>query len=161
MSVTGSIVKDDAERKSPSRAHGTDTMTLVDTIVAPAAAHRPVVDCKDDPVTALQRYYRDPTLHPRALFGQHQLTPAEFLAGLRQQHRRLQRKHVLAVQVLMQTVVVARAVFEQQWRRQPLARLMAAMQELRMRCRKSSVDSHAFIPAVRGQRERRIELIPQ
>ena len=63
----------------------------------------------------------------RSLLGQHQLTAREVAPGLREQDRDLHWEHVLPVQVLMQAVVIARGVLQQQWRGATLARVIEAL----------------------------------
>ena len=68
-------------------------------------------------------------LHARPLLGQHELAAVEIRARLRQQDRDLQREDMLAVEILVQAVVVARAIAQQQRRRPRLAGRVAALEE--------------------------------
>jgi hypothetical protein len=77
----------------------------------------------------VQGYDRGARLHARALFGQDELAAVEVLAGFGQQHRDLQREDVLAIEILMQAVEVARPVPQQQRRRAGLAGAVAALEE--------------------------------
>ena len=81
------------------------------------------------PLALPQRHDLGARLHARALLGQHELAAREIALRLGQQERDLQRKHMLAVEILMQAVVVALAVLQQQRRRPGLAGAMAALEE--------------------------------
>ena len=84
--------------------------------------------------------------------------PVKSSSGRRQQDRRLQRKHVFAVEILVQAIVVAGAVLQQQRRRARLARLMAARRGT-PHARRDSASSipMRLVPAIGDRRERRIE----
>ena len=60
---------------------------------------------------------------------------------------------MLAVQVLMQAVVVARSVLKEQRRRPYLARRVAALKKVLMRIGEVHRDLHAFIPRIRNRHE--------
>jgi hypothetical protein len=92
--------------------------------------------------------------------GQHELATAEVLSWSRQQHRRLQRKHLLAIEVLVQAVVVAGAVLQQQGRWPPLAGGVAALEKRRMVIGKARGQTHARVPAVGDRRQAPIETGP-
>jgi len=62
-------------------------------------------------------------LHAWPLLGQHEFTAGEIPFRLRQQNRQLQRKDMLAVEVLVESVVVARGVLQQERRWPRLPRL--------------------------------------
>ena len=68
-------------------------------------------------------------LHARALLGQHELAAGEVSARLRQQDGELQREDMLAVEVLVEAVVVAGAVAEEERGRAGLAGGVAAGEE--------------------------------
>lgn len=114
-------MEDDPERVSAPFDDPADAVAQLHAIVAPRALHRTAVDGEDDGIALAQRHDRGARLHARALLGQHELATAEVDARLRQQHRHLQRKDVLAVQVLVQAVVVTSAVLQLQRRGSALA----------------------------------------
>ncbi len=58
----------------------------------------------------------DARLLARTLLGQHELAAREFTARRRKQNRHLERKHLVAVEILVQAVVVARAIAQEQRR---------------------------------------------
>src|SRR3546814_7517244 len=81
------------------------------------------------------------------------LAAGEILPRRRQQHRDLQRKDMLAVQILVQAIIIARAISQQQGRRPPLPRIVAARKEFAMFGRKADIHPHPLVPAVRDRRE--------
>ena len=107
-------------------------MAKVDAIGAARAADGPVVHGEDDGVTLRKRHHLGSRLHARTLLGQHEFAPAEIPARCRQQDRRLERKRQIAIKVLMQAVVVARTVLQQQRRRTFLARAVTEVEKVRV-----------------------------
>ena len=108
------IVKDDAKRMALSfakRAHPVPHCYSIDTATA---LDRPVVDGEDHRLSRFQRHDLDSRLHPRPLLGQDQFAARELCARLRQEECCLQRETQLAVQVLMQAIIVARSVAQDQ-----------------------------------------------
>ena len=103
------VVKDDAERVALSAAQAAHAMAHVDAVDAAGTSDGPVMDGENDRVALGERYYLDPRLHARPLFGEHKLAAGE--VG-REQESGLQREDVLTVKILVQTVVVARAVLQ-------------------------------------------------
>ncbi len=79
----------------------------------PHTGHRPLVDREDRRVAPVQRDHLRPGLHSWALFRQYQLPATKVLSRLGQQDGNLQGKHVFPIQILVQAVVVARAVLQQ------------------------------------------------
>src|SRR3546814_19166936 len=70
--------------------------------------------------------FPDTTLfRSRPLLGHHERPAGEVAARLGQQHGRLQGKHLVAVEILVQAVVVAGIVAQQQRRRPLLSGAMA------------------------------------
>ena len=114
-------------------------MAHVDAIDAARALHRAVMHREDHRIALRERHDLGARLHARALLGQHELAAGEILARRRQQHRRLQRKDVLAIEILMQAVVVARPVLQQQRRRPRLAGRVAALEKIGVRLRESAI----------------------
>src|SRR5262245_35304997 len=121
-------MKNDAKRVAPSRSQPADAMPHVDPVVAARAFYRPVAHSKDHPVTTFERNHVHPRLHPRPLLSKHELAPREIAIRRLEQKRNLQREHMLSVDILVQTVVVALAVFEQQWRGLSLTRLVTSFE---------------------------------
>ncbi len=71
------------------------------------------------------------------------------MARLGEQDRELQRKEMLAVHVLMQAIVVAGAIAQEERRRPCLTRLMAAREERFVLGGIANGDAHRFVPPVR------------
>ena len=118
---SGRVMKDDAERVSVSIDDLADAVAQLHPIVTTRTVHRPAVDRKDDGVSLGQWHHGSARLHSRALLGQNELAAGEIMQRLGEQHGDLQREDVLAVQILVQAVVVAGTVLQQQWRRPRLA----------------------------------------
>jgi hypothetical protein len=64
---------------------------------------------------------------------------------------------MFAVEVLMQAVVVARSVLQQERRRASLPGGMATLEEGRVICGKTHPKPHPLVPAVGNRREMRVE----
>src|ERR1700745_4423161 len=114
------------------RVECADAMIQLHLVVAPDALHRSTVHGEDGGVSLFEGQYHRARLHAWALLGHDELAPFEVLARLVQQNRDLYRKHVLAVQITVKTVVVVRRVLQQKGRRTDLARLVATIEEWRM-----------------------------
>ena len=125
-----------------SGMQSTDTVSHVHPIDAPSTSNGPLVDGEGDGVALTQGYHFRARLHPRALFGQDELTASEVAARLRQEKCHLNRKHKRSVEILVKAVVVSGAVLEQQRRGPHLAGIVAAPDELGMVVRESISDSH-------------------
>lgn len=109
------VVKGDAERVAVPGALMADTVQEINAIAASRIVYRAAIHREDDSIAlAKQRHFRA-RLHSRTLLGQHELSAAEISARLREQHGELQREDPLAVEVLMQAVVILWSVF--QWER--------------------------------------------
>jgi hypothetical protein len=65
-------------------------------------------------VTLAKRNHLWPRLHARPLFGEHEFAPCEISLWFREQDRYLYWKDVLSVEILMQAIVVAFGVLEEQ-----------------------------------------------
>ena len=114
-----------------------------------------------DLIAEFERQHHRPRLHARALLGQHELAAGEVLAWLREQRHRLQRKHVLAVDILMQAVVVPGLIPEQERSRLALAGLVASLEELVQPSRIAHLDSHRLVPPIGDRREAGVQLGPE
>src|SRR6266403_3930579 len=76
-------------------------------------------------VSLSQRHHLGPRLHSRPLLGQHEFAAGKIAARFRKKDHDLQRKHMLAIEVLMQAVVVTGPILQQQRRRPALPGGMA------------------------------------
>ena len=119
------VVEDHAQRVTLPGSHAADAVAEVDAIDPARATHGALVHGKDHGIPPSERHDLDARLHARPLLGQHELAAGELLAGLRQQARNLKRKDMLAIQILVQAVVVVRTVAEEQRRRPGLTGGMA------------------------------------
>ena len=100
-------------------------------------------------------------LRARPLLDEQELAAGEVFARRAQQHRQLQREDQLAVEVLVQAVVVAGLVFEEQ-RRRPLLAGRVALREIGAeRRREPPLLVQPFAPAIGDRREMRVERLAQ
>ena len=83
--------------------------------------------------------------------------PEKSRPGSGKQYGHLQRENVLAVNVLVQAVVVAGDILEQQRRRPRLTGPMTALEKFCMRVRIAHVNSHRCVPTIGHCRQRRIK----
>ena len=88
---------------------------------------------KTTPSPWRERHDLDARLHARALLGQHELAAGEVAPGSDSRIATCSGNDVLAVEVLVQAVVVAGAVSQQQRRRPRLAGRVAAREEVGVR----------------------------
>src|SRR5262249_27323608 len=123
------IMEDHTHSVALAGTQPADAMPQIDAIDAARSLHRPVMHGEGDRVALLQPDHFGPRLHPWTLLGQDELSALEVAPGLGQQDRDLQRKHMLAIEVLMQAIVVTGLVLQKQRRRTGLAGVVAALQE--------------------------------
>ena len=83
-------------------------MTHVDAVSAPRAPDRPVAYREDHALALVEPDDLGPRLHARPLLGQDEFAPREVDVRPREQERDLEREDVIAVEVLVEGVVVAR-----------------------------------------------------
>ncbi len=74
-------------------------------------------------------------MHSRPLLRHREFAAFKIAARLRKQYRHLQRKYLFSVQILMQAVVVAASILEQQRGRLRLPGIMTALQKCLVRGR--------------------------
>ncbi len=122
-------MKNNPQRKPFAAQHRADAMTQIDFVAAPCAQRRAVTNCEDHRIAAPQRDHRGTRLHARALLRENELAASEILFRFPEQNRGLQREDVLAVEILVQAIVVARPVFQKERRRPRLSGVVAARQE--------------------------------
>src|ERR1041384_1641324 len=96
--------------------NGADAVPKGRAIIAAYAADRAMVDRKDDRVAAVGVERFGARLLSRALLAKDKLAAVKLLAALAQKHSKLKRKDDLAIEILMQTVEIAGAVFQEQRR---------------------------------------------
>src|SRR6185437_16962081 len=100
------IMEDHADGVTAAGTQAAHAMPEVDAIGAARAMHRAVMHGERNRVSLLERNHLGARLHARTLLGQHELATLEITAGLGQQDRDLQREDMLAIEVLMQAIVV-------------------------------------------------------
>ncbi len=142
----------------PDAAHA---VAQVDAIDAARALHRSAVDRENHRVALCQRHHFRARLHARPLFRQNELPAREIAPRRRQQDGDLEREHVLAIEILMEAVVVVRAVLQDQRGRPCLSRRVATIEEARMVVGIPGVDAERLVPAICDRREVRIDRCTQ
>ena len=106
-------MEDDAQGVPASAANTADAMPHINAIDTACTLHRSLVHSKNYRIALTQRNDLWPGLHARPLLGKNEFTTGEITVGRRQQNCHLQRKNMLAIQVLMQAVVIANAVLQE------------------------------------------------
>src|SRR6185369_16825394 len=91
----------------------------------------------------------------------HELAPGKLVAGGAEQYRRLDRKDVLAVEVLVQAVVVAFPVFQDQRRRAALPGIVTALEPSVESLGKAWLQPQPLVPVVGYRRQLRVERLAQ
>ena len=107
------IVENNTHGMPLAGTHSADAVTKVDPIVALGALHRAIMHGKCNGVALPQRDDLGAALHARPLFGDDELPARKVPIRFRKQDRHLQRKREVAVQILMQTIEVARHVLQE------------------------------------------------
>src|SRR3984893_1768985 len=93
-------------------AEAADAVTQVHAIHAAGSFYRTMMDSEYHGVALAERHYFGAGLHPRALLGDDEFTAGEVLFRLREQNRDLQGEDMLAVEILVQAVVIPRLVLK-------------------------------------------------
>src|SRR4051812_34580815 len=93
-------------------ADAADAMAQVNAVETARPLQRSVMYSKCHRIALRERHHFGSRLHPRPLFGQHEFTTGEIAPGFREEYRDLQREHMLAIEVLVQAVVVAGAILQ-------------------------------------------------
>src|SRR5579859_1697668 len=155
------VVKDHPERVPAAGLHLAHPMPQTDPVHPAGTLNGSVIHREDHAVAQSQRHDHGPRLHPWPLLDEDKLTARKVPLGLREQKCHLHGEDVLAVQILVQTVVVAADVLQQQrgWPRLP--RLVAARNELGVGQRIAAGVAQGLVPAVRMRCESGIEPRPQ
>src|SRR6185437_14964547 len=110
-----------------------DAMTVIDRIGAALALDRAVMHGEHHAVAVAERHHAGAGLGAGPLLGHHEFAAGEVPARLGQKNRHLQREDMLAIKILVQAIVIARAIFEQQGRGTALSGLVAALEIILMR----------------------------
>src|SRR5215469_14067012 len=97
-------------------------------VMAAYALHWAMMDREDDGFSLPKRYDFASRLRARPLLDEQKFAAGEVLFRRAERHRQLQRKYQIAVEVLVQAVVVPGPVFEHERRRPLLPRLVALIE---------------------------------
>ncbi|AHI88538.1 hypothetical protein CCNA_03935 [Caulobacter vibrioides NA1000] len=141
-------MKDHPQRPPPSAAHFAHPMPQHPPMHPARPVGRALPYREDHAFALAQRHDLRSRLLARTLLDDDELAARKIAAGLVQKERRLQREDVLAIEILVQAVVVAGAVGQQQRRRPHLARVVATLQHARQRLRKAAVFAQPLRPTV-------------
>src|SRR5205807_1809747 len=132
-----------------------------DAVRSARAANRAMVDGEDHRLAPAQRHDLASGLRAGPLLDQQELAAREVDARATQQHRHLQRKHQVTVEILVEAVVVAGPVPEDERRRPPLAGRVTAAQEVVQPLGKPAALAERAPPTVGDGNQPRIEGPPQ
>jgi hypothetical protein len=155
------IVEDDAKRMAVSRAQATDTVPKIDAIGSPLTRHRAVMDGKGHSITLAQRNNFRSGLHARALFRKYKLATRKISRRLREQDCHLDREDVLAVNVLVEAVIVSFPILQEQRGWPKLFRIMASPKEISVPLGIVYVHAHRQVPTVGDGRKPGIDGSPK
>ena len=132
-------------------------MTKVDAVGSSRALYGPVVNREGHGIALVKRNDLGSRLHTRPLLREHEFAPGEISLWLGKQDGDLNRKDVLSVEVLVEAVVVAGAVLQEQRGGSQLPCVVAPLDEIGVPLWISHLDSHCLVPAIRDWSELRIE----
>src|SRR5687767_15747813 len=107
-----------------------------------------MMDRKNHAVSLTEWHHLGARLPARTLFGEDELSPCEVLARHREEDSELQREDLLAIEILMQAVVVAHAVVQKERRGPGLPGIMTAGEKGGMLVGIAHVDTQCGVPAV-------------
>src|SRR5580693_913554 len=155
------IMENDAYRVTAPREDAANAVPQVHAIRTARALHGPVVNRENNSVALMERYDHRSALHARALLRHDELAAGEVRAGGGQQNSQLEREDMLAVEVLVQAVVVVDSIFKEKWRRPHLTGIVATLEEVGVLFRVAHIESHRFIPAIGNRDQMRIDRCPE
>src|SRR5438105_6972327 len=155
------VVEDHSDRMAMAGADAADAVSQINAVEPARPLHRAMVHGKGDRIALAERHYFRPRLHARALFGQYELAAGEIAPRFRQEDRDLQREHMLAVEILMQAIVITGLILQQQRGGPGLARGMTAFQECLVAIGIADIDAHRLVPVIGDIVEPPVERGPQ
>src|SRR5262249_5715091 len=129
------------------------TVSERDTTRAAYAGLGTIANRKDHAFAVAQRHDFDAALPSRPAARENELAAFEVARRIGEQERRLQWKHFLAVEILVQTVVIASAVAQQQRRRFRLSACVTALEIRGVPGGKTRRARERVHPAIRNGRE--------
>src|SRR5262250_414053 len=96
--------------------HPAYAMAQDDAIPSFRTWHWPMMDREDDAVPLPERHHFNARLLARSLLREHEFTAREVVSWHRQEEGDLQREDMLAIEILMQTVVIALVIVQEERR---------------------------------------------
>ena len=139
---------DDPQSVAGAGKYGANAVLDVGAIKPARALHRPVARGEDHRIAAPGVDRVPHRLRPRALLDEQKIAAGIVLFGLAQEADKLQRERQFAVEILVQAVVAARLIVQEQRRRLTLPGRPA----LRARNRASPAGNRASSPSASIQR---------
>ncbi|GBQ90800.1 hypothetical protein AA23498_0982 [Acetobacter nitrogenifigens DSM 23921 = NBRC 105050] len=127
-------------------------MTHRNAIISFGAPLRTGVNREQNTIAFSKRNDRRPRLHTGPLFGQDELATGEIRTRFRKKDRNLKRKNMIAIEILMQAIVISLPIFQKKGRRFRLTGGMAPLKKICMAFGKAHGIAYAFIPAI-GNRD--------
>src|SRR5215831_4132635 len=109
------VVEDDAQSVTLAREEPAHPVPHRRTIGAARAPHGPVARGEDDRLALLEMHDVPPRLGARSLLHEEELASREVLPRLAQEHRELEGKDYVAVEILVQAVVALGLVAQEEW----------------------------------------------
>src|SRR6266404_8621858 len=110
------VVEDDTQGRALATADRTHPMAHAGAIKSFGPLDRTFVDREEHRIALPERHHLGARLHARPLFGQDELAALEIAARLVQQDRHLEREGDIAVEILMQAIVPAGPITQDQRR---------------------------------------------
>ena len=128
-------------------------MSQIHPIRSSCPLHRTMMHGKSHSIAPTQRNDLRPGLHAWTLFRQHKLAAHKLLSGFREQNGHLYWEDMLPIEVLMQAVIIAFAILQQQRSRPDLSRIMASSDKIGMHLRITHLRPHGRVPTIRNRRK--------
>jgi hypothetical protein len=116
-----------------------------------------MIDGEDYGLALTKRDDRSPGLHPWALFRKNEFSSAEVTAGFAEEEGDLQREDKIAIEILMEAVVVVLLIFEQKRSRASLTRVVTEIEKSIVLCREFCGLANGSAPLICDEGERRIK----
>src|SRR5713226_7580000 len=110
------VVKDDAQGIARASMHAADPMPQIHPIVPASAFHRTITSGENDRLALIRMDHFGSGLSPRLLFHQDKFSAVPIATVLAKHENHLQREAHLSINVLMEAVVTARLIMQQQRR---------------------------------------------
>ena len=152
-------MEDNAQGVTLAREQAADPVAHVGTVVAARARHRPVTGGEDDRLALIEMHDAAPRLGPRPLLDEQELAALEILARLAQEHGELDGKDHVAVEILVQAVVAAGFVAQEQRRGLGLAATGTQGEERAEIRGMAHPRLERGLPAIRHGGERRVRVL--